>query len=115
MTSFLSRSFAFRTLQKPVEPGIKMRGHTRKYKFSHPQSYFLELRDSLSSATDKEQAVQKLLPQIRDQIRQGLGARQIYKSLQPIALLNTPETDQQLERLLTELVDEFSKNDYRSP
>ena len=92
-----------------------MRGHTRKYKFSHPQSYFLELRDSLSSATDKEQAVQKLLPQIRDQIRQGLGARQIYKSLQPIALLNTPETDQQLERLLTELVDEFSKNDYRSP
>jgi len=55
------------------------------------------------------------MPEIRQQIEKGLGARQIYKLLHPIAMIDTPQTNHHLEKLLKDLIGKFSKNNYSGP
>ena len=62
-------------------------------------------------------AVQNLMPEIQKLvIKEGLKARQIYKLLYPVALINTPATNQILTSFMQdEMLPLFAHNNYSSP
>ena len=87
------RAFSkFQSVRRPQK--VVFQKHTKNYKTSLPQSYFIELKDTLAQADDKEKAVKVVLPEVKKQIEKGgLSARQIYKIMHPIAMLDLPATN----------------------
>ena len=114
------RSFAiFKTLQQKENASAvspKFKPHTREH-FSLPQSYFVEMKEKIQNAEDKEAIVEKVIaPEIYKMLEMKPSSRQIYKLLHPVAMLdgnNAAKTT--LDSIMSSMLKDFRRDNYSSP